>query len=126
MSTSGGEHLPVLLDEAVRALAIRPDGFYIDGTFGRGGHSQRILDTLDERGRLLAFDKDDEAIVAARQRFGGDPRFSIVHGSFAGIPDEVARLGMLKRVDGLLLDLGVSSPQLDDAARGFSFLSDGP
>ncbi|MCB1790989.1 MAG: 16S rRNA (cytosine(1402)-N(4))-methyltransferase RsmH [Gammaproteobacteria bacterium] len=126
MTSAKSPHLPVLLDEAIDALAIRPDGFYIDGTFGRGGHSQRILDALGDHGRLLAFDKDDEAIAAARVRFGGDPRFSIVHGSFADLAAEVAERGMSKRVDGLLLDLGVSSPQLDDAARGFSFLNDGP
>ncbi|MCB1801024.1 MAG: 16S rRNA (cytosine(1402)-N(4))-methyltransferase RsmH [Gammaproteobacteria bacterium] len=115
-----------MLDEAVQALAIRPDGIYIDGTFGRGGHSQRILDALGDEGRLLAFDKDDAAVAVAQSRFADDPRFTIVHGSFTQIAAEVERLGLLKRIDGLLLDLGVSSPQLDDPERGFSFLNDGP
>lgn len=126
MSESSAQHIPVMLDEAVNALAIRPDGIYIDGTFGRGGHSQRILDALGDDGRLLAFDKDDAAVAVAQARFADDPRFTIVHGSFTQIADEVERLGLLRQIDGLLLDLGVSSPQLDDATRGFSFLNDGP
>ena len=119
-------HLPVMLDEAVAALAIRPDGIYIDGTFGRGGHSARILDALGDNGRLLAFDKDQAAIAVALERFGTDPRFEIVHGSFAEVAAAVTERGLTRRVDGLLLDLGVSSPQLDDPARGFSFQHDGP
>jgi len=119
-------HVPVMLEEAVRALDIRRDGIYIDGTFGRGGHSERILDLLGEGGRLLAFDKDEEAVLVARERFGSDQRFSIVHGSFAELSSVVAEQGLGRRVDGLLLDLGVSSPQLDDSRRGFSFLNDGP
>jgi 16S rRNA (cytosine1402-N4)-methyltransferase len=119
-------HVPVLLAEAIEALNIRPDGNYIDGTFGRGGHSERILAGLGADGRLLAFDKDAEAVAEARRRFGDDPRFAIVHGSFAGIAAVVRERGLAQRIDGLLLDLGVSSPQLDDPARGFSFLGDGP
>lgn len=119
-------HLPVMIDEALAALAIRPDGIYIDGTFGRGGHSGRILDALGDGGRLLAFDKDADAVAVARERFGDDPRFDIVHGSFADLAATVTARGLAQRIDGLLLDLGVSSPQLDDPARGFSFLYDGP
>jgi len=121
-----GTHVPVMLEQAVRALNVRADGVYIDGTFGRGGHSGRILDELGTEGRLLAFDKDEEAVQVARQRFGSDRRFSIVHGSFTELAAAVAERDLTRRVDGLLLDLGVSSPQLDDPGRGFSFLNDGP
>lgn len=124
--SGAGVHLPVMLEAAVEALAVRPDGIYIDGTFGRGGHSERILARLGDQGRLLAFDKDEAAVAVARERFGGDPRFTILHASFADLPDKVAAQGLSRHVDGLLLDLGVSSPQLDDASRGFSFASDGP
>jgi 16S rRNA (cytosine1402-N4)-methyltransferase len=120
------DHLPVMLDEAIRALDLRRDGTYIDGTFGRGGHSRRILQALGVNGRLLAFDKDEEAVLVAREGFADDPRFSIVHGSFAELATAVAERGLTRQVDGLLLDLGVSSPQLDDPDRGFSFLNDGP
>lgn len=126
MTAAPNLHQTVLLAEAVDALAIRPDGTYIDGTFGRGGHSQAILDRLGEQGCLLGFDKDAEAVAAARERFKGDKRFSMVHGSFTRIAEVVRELGLDRRVDGLLLDLGVSSPQLDDAGRGFSFMQDGP
>jgi len=119
-------HVPVMLEEAVRALNIRPDGIYIDGAFGRGGHSGRILDELGAQGRLIAFDKDEEAVLVARERFGADQRFSIVHGSFAELTEVAAERGLAGRIDGLLLDLGVSSPQLDEPGRGFSFASDGP
>jgi len=119
-------HVPVMLEEAVSALDVRPQGIYIDGTFGRGGHSRRILEALDQNGRLLAFDKDEEAVALARAELGADQRFSIVHGSFAELAAAVVERGLAHRVDGLLLDLGVSSPQIDDPARGFSFLHDGP
>jgi 16S rRNA (cytosine1402-N4)-methyltransferase len=119
-------HIPVMLEQATRALDIRQDGIYIDGTFGRGGHSERILDLLGEGGRLFAFDKDEEAVLVARERFGSDRRFSIVHGSFAELSSVVAEQGLQHQVNGLLLDLGVSSPQIDDPGRGFSFLNDGP
>ncbi|WP_193161327.1 16S rRNA (cytosine(1402)-N(4))-methyltransferase RsmH [Microbulbifer hainanensis] len=117
-------HRSVLLREAVDALVTDPGGFYIDGTFGRGGHSAAILERLDESGRLVGVDKDPEAVAFARERFAGDARFSIWHGSFADMDQAAAdRVG---QVTGILLDLGVSSPQLDQAERGFSFMQDGP
>lgn len=119
------EHVTVLLQEAVDALAIKPEGCYIDGTFGRGGHSRRILQQLGAKGRLMGIDKDPLAIAAGRLLQDEDPRFEIAHGSFAELPDILAARG-LQHVDGVLLDLGVSSPQLDDATRGFSFQKDGP
>jgi 16S rRNA (cytosine1402-N4)-methyltransferase len=119
-------HETVLLREAVDALAIRPDGFYVDGTYGRGGHSAEILSRLGENGRLLAFDKDPQAIASARSRFAGDVRFDIVHDSFAVLSDVLDQRASAGGVDGILLDLGVSSPQLDEAERGFSFMREGP
>jgi len=118
-------HHPVLLDEALRALAIKPDGIYIDGTFGRGGHSQAILARLGSNGRLLAIDKDPAAIQAASEELVADQRFTIQRGSFAMLKRMVMQAGLAERIDGILLDLGVSSPQLDDADRGFSFLKEG-
>ncbi len=120
------DHTTVLLGEAVDALVTAVDGYYVDGTFGRGGHSAAILARLSDRGRLLAIDKDPEAVAVARQRFGNDGRFDIVQDSFAGLAAAVAERGLTGQVNGVLLDLGVSSPQLDDAGRGFSFLHDGP
>jgi len=120
------QHTTVLLHEAVEALAVRPQGRYIDGTFGRGGHSAQILQHLAPEGRLLAFDKDPQAVEMARQRFGDDPRFAIHRGSFVELGAEVESRGWQGQVDGILLDLGVSSPQLDDAGRGFSFRQEGP
>jgi len=120
------EHASVLLTEAVDGLAIRPDGIYVDATFGRGGHSAAMLDRLGDEGRLIAMDKDRQAIATARRRFGDDPRFTVLQGSFAGLKRHLESRDLLARVDGLLLDLGVSSPQLDDAGRGFSFLREGP
>ena len=119
-------HITVLLDEAVNALAIRPAGCYIDGTFGRGGHSRLILQQLDSQGQLLGFDKDPLAIASGLQLQQHDPRFSIVQRSFAEMNAELQQRQLLAEVDGVLLDLGVSSPQLDDAERGFSFMHDGP
>jgi 16S rRNA (cytosine1402-N4)-methyltransferase len=116
-------HRTVLLEEAVDALAIRADGVYVDATFGRGGHSRLILDRLGPRGRLIALDRDPEAVAAATRI--SDARFNVVHASFTELAGALDRFG-LKGVDGVLLDLGVSSPQLDDAARGFSFRRDGP
>jgi len=116
-------HRTVLLEEAIDALAIRADGAYIDATFGRGGHSRLILDRLGPRGRLIALDKDPEAVAAAKRI--SDARFNVVHASFAELAGVLDRLG-LEGVDGVLLDLGVSSPQFDNAARGFSFRRDGP
>lgn len=120
------DHTTVLLGEAVEALVTAADGFYVDGTFGRGGHSAAILARLSDRGRLMAIDKDPEAVAVARQRFGDDGRFDIVQDSFAGLAAAVEERGLTGQVNGVLLDLGVSSPQLDDAERGFSFLHDGP
>ena len=116
-------HKTVLLEEAVDALAIRADGVYVDATFGRGGHSRLILERLGPRGRLVALDKDPEAVAVATRI--NDARFCVVHASFDELAGVLKRLG-LEGVDGVLLDLGVSSPQLDDAARGFSFRRDGP
>ena len=119
-------HQPVLLHEAVDALAIRPDGIYVDGTFGRGGHSSLILQQLGSSGRLVALDRDPDAIRSAAAVIGGDPRFSIEHVSFDALEEVSVKLGIKGEVDGVLLDLGVSSPQLDDAQRGFSFMHNGP
>ncbi|MCH1926420.1 16S rRNA (cytosine(1402)-N(4))-methyltransferase RsmH [Shewanella sp. C32] len=118
-------HLSVLLNEAVEGLNIRPDGIYVDGTFGRGGHSRRVLSHLGEHGRLIAIDRDPQAIEAAKA-LADDPRFTIVHGGFGQLAEYIEQLGLSGKIDGVLLDLGVSSPQLDDAERGFSFLRDGP
>jgi 16S rRNA (cytosine1402-N4)-methyltransferase len=120
------EHATVLLDEAVAALVADPDGFYIDGTFGRGGHSSLILSRLSPDGRLMAVDKDPAACAAAAAKLAGEPRFEMVRGSFADLATMVAERGRSGKVQGVLLDLGVSSPQLDEAERGFSFLRDGP
>ncbi len=124
--TTDYQHRTVLLDEAVDALDLsgeRANGTYIDGTFGRGGHSRLILSRLGPQGRLVAFDKDPQAIATAEQV--NDPRFTIVHDSFATMLDALAARG-IGQVDGVLLDLGISSPQVDDATRGFSFRQDGP
>ncbi|MGK3135720.1 16S rRNA (cytosine(1402)-N(4))-methyltransferase RsmH [Pantoea trifolii] len=118
------KHTTVLLDEAVNGLNIREDGIYIDGTFGRGGHSRLILSQLGEKGQLIAIDRDPQAIAAAAEI--KDPRFSIVHGPFSALAGYVEERGLTGKIDGVLLDLGVSSPQLDDAERGFSFMRDGP
>jgi 16S rRNA (cytosine1402-N4)-methyltransferase len=119
------KHVSVLLEECIEALAIKPDGIYVDATFGRGGHSARILESLGENGRLIAFDRDPQAIEAAK-RFANDKRFSIIHAPFGDMATELTDLGLAGSIDGVLMDLGVSSPQLDDAERGFSFLRDGP
>lgn len=126
MSEQTYQHVTVLLHEAVDALVHNPDGFYVDGTFGRGGHSGSILQQLSPVGQLLAIDKDAEAIQYARTRFGADKRFDIAKSSFAGLADLVEERGRNGQVAGVLLDLGVSSPQLDDPLRGFSFQQDGP
>lgn len=123
---SDSQHITVLLHEAVEALVTDTSGFYVDGTFGRGGHSALVLERLSTEGRLLGIDKDMAAITTAQHRFGNDSRFSIAHGSFAGLANLVAERGMSGKVQGVLLDLGVSSPQLDEAERGFSFMQDGP
>ncbi|EQC1056023.1 TPA: 16S rRNA (cytosine(1402)-N(4))-methyltransferase RsmH [Providencia rettgeri] len=118
------KHVTVLLDEAVNGLNIKPNGIYIDGTFGRGGHSRLILSQLGAQGRLIAIDRDPEAIKAAQAI--DDPRFMIKHGPFSAIAEYVEEEGLTGKIDGVLLDLGVSSPQLDDPERGFSFMRDGP
>ncbi|MBS0552717.1 MAG: 16S rRNA (cytosine(1402)-N(4))-methyltransferase RsmH, partial [Proteobacteria bacterium] len=117
------EHVSVLLAEAVDALAVRPDGIYVDGTFGRGGHSRAVLARLGAGGRLIAFDRDPAAIAVGQAI--ADPRLTLVHQPFSMLDEELERLGV-SQVDGVLLDLGVSSPQLDDAARGMSFRFDAP
>ncbi|CAO95793.1 16S rRNA (cytosine(1402)-N(4))-methyltransferase RsmH [Erwinia tasmaniensis] len=118
------KHTTVLLDEAVNGLNIKSDGIYIDGTFGRGGHSRLILSQLGEHGRLYAIDRDPQAIAAAAEIT--DPRFTIIHGPFSALAEYAEERGLKGKIDGILLDLGVSSPQLDDAERGFSFMRDGP
>ncbi|MEO0996742.1 MAG: 16S rRNA (cytosine(1402)-N(4))-methyltransferase RsmH [Pseudomonadota bacterium] len=119
-------HIPVLLDEALAALAVRGDGCYVDATYGRGGHSAALLDGLGADGRLLVIDRDPAAIRTARERHANDARVVIRHGEFQHVGDIVAEAGLAGRIDGALFDLGVSSPQLDDPARGFSFQADGP
>jgi 16S rRNA (cytosine1402-N4)-methyltransferase len=120
------QHRPVLLEEAVEALNIRPDGKYLDGTFGRGGHSRAILACLSQEGCLMALDRDPEAIAAGKELEKDDFRFSIVQGNFADLERYVREWGVEEGLDGILLDIGVSSPQLDDPGRGFSFMGDGP
>jgi 16S rRNA (cytosine1402-N4)-methyltransferase len=116
-------HVPVLLEQALDGLRVQPDGVYLDGTFGRGGHARALLERLGPHGRLLLMDRDPAAVAAARREFGADPRVAIRHGNFAELGNwEATSTGL----DGLLLDLGVSSPQIDDAARGFSFQTDAP
>ena len=116
-------HIPVMLDEAVEGLAVREGGRYLDGTFGRGGHARAVLSRLGPEGRLLLMDRDPQAIATAQKEFAADPRVSIRHANFSSMAewDETAA-----GLDGVLLDLGVSSPQLDEAARGFSFMADAP
>ena len=116
----------MLLDQVLDALRIKPRGLYIDGTFGRGGHAAAILDRLGSQGKLLAFDKDPEALEFAAERFHNESRLITRHGSFEKLGAVVSELGWRGKVDGILLDLGVSSPQLDDVTRGFSFLGEGP
>jgi len=120
------EHITVLLHEAVEALVQDADGLYIDCTFGRGGHSRLILEKLSKNGRLIGIDKDPRAIATANELAKEDGRFSICHGSFADMKTWFAQNGGGREVAGILMDLGVSSPQLDEAERGFSFMNDGP
>ncbi|MBS1158272.1 MAG: methyltransferase [Proteobacteria bacterium] len=121
--TAGGTHVTVLLDEAVQSLAIKADGIYLDATFGRGGHSRRILAELNEKGRLVALDRDPQAIAAGAVL--ADGRFQLVHRAFGEIAEAAQEAG-LQKVDGILFDVGVSSPQIDDGERGFSFRQDAP
>ena len=127
MNAAPWPHTTVLLHEAIDALVTSPQGIYVDGTFGRGGHSRLLLQRLAAGGRLLAFDRDPEAVAAAGAGTTriDDPRFSIHHANFTELPEVLAALG-ITALDGVLLDLGVSSPQIDNPARGFSFRFDGP
>lgn len=118
-------HQSVLLRESIDGLAIKPDGIYMDATFGRGGHSRQILKALSPKGKLIAIDRDLSAIEAAKP-LADDPRFSIYHRPFSELQAVAEELGLMGKIDGILMDLGVSSPQLDDADRGFSFMRNGP
>ena len=119
-------HTPVLLDEVLAGLAVKATGRYCDATFGRGGHAAAILEQLGSAGRLCAIDRDPEAIAAGRERFAAEPRLTLVRGSFGRLEERVRAAGWEGGLQGVLLDLGVSSPQLDEARRGFSFMQDGP
>jgi 16S rRNA (cytosine1402-N4)-methyltransferase len=119
-------HRPVLLDEVLVGLRVQPDGLYVDGTFGRGGHAEAILARLGDEGRLIGIDRDPQAVAVAQRLAERDPRFRIERGSFTALGPIVEGMGLEGKISGILLDLGVSSPQLDDAGRGFSFLCNGP
>jgi 16S rRNA (cytosine1402-N4)-methyltransferase len=118
-------HAPVLLDEVLAGLAIRADGCYLDATFGRGGHTQAVLQQLGVEGRMVALDRDPAAIAAGNARFADETRLQLLHTPFASLQSAASDAGVMG-FDGVLFDLGVSSPQLDDATRGFSFMQDGP
>ena len=120
------EHIPVLLGPVLEGLDIKKDGFYVDGTFGRGGHSIEILKRLNSKGRLLGIDRDPNAIASAPIALINDPRFELIKGESGNLKKHIMERSLQGEVDGLLFDLGVSSPQLDEAKRGFSFLRDGP
>ena len=120
------EHIPVLAEEVLGALALEPDGYYVDATFGRGGHTALLLQALGREGRVLALDRDPQAIAAGSERFANEMRLALVHASFADIRALVPAYAGGRACRGVLFDLGVSSPQLDDPARGFSFRADGP
>jgi 16S rRNA (cytosine1402-N4)-methyltransferase len=120
------EHTPVLAGEALAGLALEADGYYVDATFGRGGHTALILQALGREGRVLALDRDPQAIAAGRQRFADEVRLTLLHASFADLATLVPAHAQARPCRGVLFDLGVSSPQLDDAQRGFSFRADGP
>jgi 16S rRNA (cytosine1402-N4)-methyltransferase len=119
-------HTPDLLEESLEALAIKPDGIYLDGTFGRGGHARALLSRLGRDGRLLALDRDPAAVVVGTTLAQGEPRLTMEYAPLSKMEEVARRCGVFGRVSGLLLDLGVSSPQLDEPGRGFSFSSDGP
>jgi len=123
---SSNVHVPVLLGPVLEGLRITEDGCYVDGTFGRGGHSSAILERLNANGRLIAIDRDPQAIASAPEALLSDPRFELIRGECAQLEKFIDERGLRGRVDGVLFDLGVSSPQLDEAGRGFSFLRDGP
>ncbi len=118
-------HVPVLLEEALQALQVKQDGVYVDATYGRGGHAQEILKRLGAHGQLLVFDRDPQACEDARRKFGADVRMKITQGPFSLLERTIDNLGLAGKINGILFDLGVSSPQLDDARRGFSFRTDG-
>lgn len=120
------EHIPVLIDEVLEALAPAADGFYVDATFGRGGHTARLLHALGGEGRVLAIDRDPQAIAFGRQRFADEMRLALIHAAFADLRAVVHEHAGGRAVRGIFLDLGVSSPQLNEAERGFSFAKDGP
>jgi 16S rRNA (cytosine1402-N4)-methyltransferase len=120
------QHIPVLLGESMQALGVTADGVYVDATFGRGGHARAILERLGPAGRLWALDRDPEAVAAGADLAARDPRVRILHAPFGELPRRLAEAGVAGRVNGLFADLGVSSPQLDQPARGFSFSADGP
>ena len=119
-------HNPVMLEKVIKGLNISSDGIYVDCTFGRGGHSKKILSEIGENGKLIAIDKDCEAEKYAREHFGKDKRFCFVRNNFSKIIEIIENYNNNKKIDGILLDLGVSSPQLDDPERGFSFQKSGP
>ena len=123
---SSNEHLPVLLGPVLEGLEIKQDGCYVDGTFGRGGHSGEILKRLGANGRLISIDRDPDAIASAQKNLTDDPRFELIKGCCAQLETFMGERNLNGSVDGMLFDLGVSSPQLDEADRGFSFLRDGP
>ncbi|MGA9852175.1 MAG: 16S rRNA (cytosine(1402)-N(4))-methyltransferase RsmH [Gammaproteobacteria bacterium] len=123
---TGHVHRPVLLKEAVERLAVRADGVYVDGTFGRGGHTREILARLGQQGSLIAIDRDPEAVAVGQAQWGDDRRFTLHRGAFSMLEHIARQTGVTGQVNGVLLDLGVSSAQLDDPKRGFSFMSDGP
>lgn len=125
MTTEAAQHVSVLLQESIEALAIKPDGIYLDATFGRGGHSRAILAQLNAQGKLYALDRDPTAIAAA-EALRDDPRFTIIHTPFSRLDEVLETQHLRGKLDGILFDLGVSSPQLDDADRGFSFMREGP
>jgi 16S rRNA (cytosine1402-N4)-methyltransferase len=120
------EHKPVLLEESMQALAVKADGLYLDGTFGRGGHARAVLDRLGTAGRLLAVDRDPEAVDAGAVLAQNDSRFELEQARYTALPSLARARGWEGRISGVLLDLGVSSPQLDAAERGFSFNQDAP
>lgn len=124
--TATAEHLPVLHKEVLSWMSVRPEGCYVDGTYGRGGHASSILQGLNDRGRLIVMDRDPQAIESAHQRFDNDPRVTVVHDDYANMAAVLDQYQLCEQIDGILLDLGVSSPQLDNAARGFSFQANGP
>ena len=120
------KHIPVLLKETIAGLNVRKDGFYIDGTFGRGGHSRAVLEQLSNKGNLLAIDRDEQALSCVLPEFNNDLRFELIKGEMSELKNIVGNKSLSEKIDGIMLDLGVSSPQLDQASRGFSFQKDGP